>query len=268
MDDILHIRLLQFAAGGDAGGNLERIRQLAGTASEPADLLVLPENCLCLGNHRRVAAAARLEPAWMELLAPLACELRTPVVFGGIPVRDGAEVLNRALVLDAAGNALARYDKVHLFQLDPAKPGGVDETRLYAHGAEPAAFELRGWKIGLTICYDLRFPELFRHYAPADLILCPAAFAQETGAAHWEILLRARAIENQCYVAAAAQCGTNPDSGFPYFGHSLVAGPWGEIVASVSGGDGKAECVVDATLSRARLCEVRKRLPALAHRRM
>lgn len=268
MDDTLHIRLLQFAAGGDPVENLDRIRRLAGTASVPADLLLLPENCLCLGNHRRVAAAARPEPAWIELLAPLACELRTPIVFGGIPVRDGTRVLNRALVLDAAGSALARYDKVHLFQLDPTRPGGVDETRLYAHGTEPAAFSLRGWKIGLTICYDLRFPELFRHYAPADLVLCPAAFAQETGAAHWEILLRARAIENQCYVAAAAQCGANPDSGFAHFGHSLVAGPWGEIVAAVADAGGKAECVVDAALSRARLCEVRKRLPALEHRRM
>ena len=117
----------------------------------------------------------------------------------------------------------------------------------------------------MSICYDLRFPELYRAYAPVDLLLCPAAFARETGAAHWELLLRARAVENQCYAAGVGQCGCNPDSGFPLFGHSLIADPWGDVVAFAA--PELQEGVVRAELSRTRLSEVRNRLPALAGRR-
>jgi nitrilase len=258
--------LVQLASGPEPGANLVRIRELIGTAAAGADLVVLPENCLCLGNHRTVRAHAQAEDAWLALLRPWVCELRTPVLFGGIPVLDGDRVFNRAILVSETGAGVARYDKIHLFQLDPDKPQGVDETSLYAHGSAPTACVLNGWTIGLSICYDLRFPELYRAYAPADLLLCPAAFARETGAAHWELLLRARAVENQCYTAGASQCGANRDSGFPFFGHSLVADPWGDVVAFAA-----PECeegVVRSELSRSRLCEVRNRLPALAGRRV
>jgi len=271
MAHTLRLHLVQLAAGTDVKANLTRIRallaaepEISGTA-ETADLIVLPESCLCFGSHAAVRGAARSLAAWQQQLAPLARKLRAVTVFGGVPVLRRTQVLNSSLVFGAAGELLARYDKIHLFQLDPGQPGAVDETTLYAAGSSPVSFVLQGWKIGLTICYDLRFPELFRAYAPADLILCSAAFARETGVAHWQLLLRARAIENQCYIAGAGLCGRNPDTGFVCYGHSLVAGPWGELVVQAGRRD---ERVLTAELTRERLAEVRRRLPALAHRRL
>jgi nitrilase len=187
------------------------------------------------------------------------------VLFGGVPVAEGAAVLNAALLYGPDGRLLARYDKIHLFQLDPAKPSGIDETRWYTPGSEPVAVTLNGWKIGLSICYDLRFPELYRHYAPADLLVCTAAFTEATGRAHWEVLLRARAIENQCFMAGVGQCGTNPETGQTLFGHTCLVDPWGEEVVAVPGG---TEGLAVTALARTRLDEVRARLPALQHRRL
>ena len=262
----LTLALVQVASGPEPEANLRRIRDLALPAAGTADLIVLPENCLCLGNNRRVRDQARTQAAWTEMLGPWVCELRTAVLFGGIPVREDDRIFNRALLFAGSGECLTRYDKIHLFQLDPGKARGIDETSLYTHGTNPVSCVLRGWKIGLSICYDLRFPELFRAYAPADLLLCPAAFARETGAVHWELLLRARAVENQCYVAGVGQCGGNPDSGFPLFGHSMIVDPWGDVVAFAA--PELQEGVVRATLSRTRLSEIRNRLPALAGRRL
>jgi nitrilase len=261
----LRLTIVQLASGPELAGNLARIAALLGANPAPAELVVLPENCLCFGRQATVRAAARPLDAWLGLLAPWVRGLRAAVVFGGVPVRgDGARVFNAALALGADGALLARYDKMHLFRLDAGRPGGVDETRLYTPGTAPVAVEVAGWRVGLSICYDLRFPELFRALAPADLFLCTAAFAAETGRAHWETLLRARAIENLCYVAGAAQGGVDAETGFACFGHSRAYGPWGE---PLDGGDvDSGERVLSYTLSRARLAEVRARLPALAQR--
>jgi nitrilase len=264
--DRLALALVQLASGPEPEANLQRIRDLVKPVAATSDLIVLPENCLCLGSNHTVRTHAQTEDAWLAMLGPWVCELRTPVLFGGVPVLEEGRIFNRALLLAGDGVCLARYDKIHLFQLDPGKPRGIDETTLYTHGTAPVSCDLCGWKIGLSICYDLRFPELYRACAPVDLLLCPAAFSRETGAAHWELLLRARAVENQCYIAGVGQCGRNPDSGFPLFGHSLVADPWGDVIGFAS--PELEEGVVRTELSRARLCEVRNRLPALAGRRV
>jgi nitrilase len=172
--------------------------------------------------------------------------------------------MNSSLVFDADGALLARYDKMHLFQFNPGEPGGIDETTTYGYGPFPVAFDFRNWRVALSICYDVRFPELYRALDCVDLILCTASFTRQTGQAHWELLLRARAVENLCYVAGAAQCGSNPETGTALYGHSLVADPWGEIVGHL---EVPQPGLLRVTCRRARIEAVRATLPALDHRR-
>jgi deaminated glutathione amidase len=175
-------------------------------------------------------------------------------------------VLNRSLLFGPGGQAAAHYDKIHLFSFASGNER-YDEGRTLSAGSEPVAATLDTpagpLRLGLSICYDLRFPELYRAlmHPPCDLIAVPAAFTHTTGRAHWELLLRARAVENQCYVVAAAQGGTH-ENGRRTWGHSLIADPWGEVLACVEIGEGVAIADIDA----ARLADVRERLPALAHR--
>ncbi|MDQ2735090.1 MAG: carbon-nitrogen hydrolase family protein, partial [Pseudomonadota bacterium] len=161
------------------------------------------------------------------------------------------------------GECVVRYDKIHLFRYDNGREK-YDEGRTLKAGATPVAFAAGEWRVGLSVCYDLRFPELYRALMkpPCDLICVPSAFTYPTGAAHWEVLLRARAIENQCYVVAAAQGGRH-ENGRRTFGHSLVIDPWGDVVALLPEGEG----VVSAELKRERIADVRTQLPALEHRR-
>ena len=194
------------------------------------------------------------------------------VVAGTLPIRTDHQpagtpadrVYNACCVFAPDGRLAARYDKIHLFRFEA---GGerYDEARVLAAGSTPVAVDIDGWRAGLSVCYDLRFPELYRRLAtpPCDLLLVPAAFTHTTGQAHWELLLRARAVENQCYVAAPAQGGTHA-SGRRTFGHTLVAGPWGEVIGCRDEGAG----LVFADLDRSRLEEVRRQLPALDHRRL
>ncbi|MFA4945656.1 MAG: nitrilase-related carbon-nitrogen hydrolase [Lentisphaeria bacterium] len=272
---VLAVRLCQCAAGSEPAANRDHLRELLlRSPQQPAALTLLPENALCFGAEADIRRAARPAAEWAAFLAPLAQVAGGVLVAGGVPVpaavvADSAtagRLCQAALAVAPDGTLLARYDKAHLFRLDPDQAGGSDESRLYRPGDRPGGvFTLHGWRIGLAICFDLRFPELFRALQPpADLWLCPAAFARETGHAHWRPLLQARAIENQCYVAAAGLCGTNPETGFACFGHSLLLDPWGEAVLAAPGA---AEGCFGATLERARLAAVRRRLPALAARR-
>ena len=171
--------------------------------------------------------------------------------------------MNANLVFSPRGVQAARYDKMHLFAYDNGRER-YDEARTLRAGRTPVAFDAGGLRVGLSVCYDLRFPELYRALArpPCDLLSVPSAFTHTTGAAHWEVLLRARAIENQCYVVAAAQGGKH-ENGRRTFGHSLVVDPWGEVVACRRD-DG--EGVVCAEVSRDRIADVRRQLPALEHR--
>jgi nitrilase len=171
-------------------------------------------------------------------------------------------VRNSTLVFDPQGQRIARYDKIHLFAFDNGRES-YDEGRVLEAGSEPASFEVDGLRVGLSVCYDLRFPELFRRYAPVDLLLVPAAFTHTTGQAHWELLLRARAVENQCYVLAPAQGGTHPN-GRRTFGHTELIDPWGQVLAVQAEGEG----VVIGEVDPARIAQVREQLPALKHRKL
>ncbi len=257
--------------------NLETARTLvARAAGEGAQLVVLPEYFCFMGASDRdklaIAEAPGAGPI-QRMLAETAREHRVWLIGGTLPLtlddgsaQDGVavdRVMNADLVFSPRGELAARYDKMHLFAYDNGRER-YDEGRTLRAGSTPVAFDADGVRVGLSVCYDLRFPELYRALMrpPCDLLSVPSAFTWTTGAAHWEVLLRARAIENQCYVVAAAQGGAH-ENGRRTFGHSLVIDPWGEVVACLDEGEG----VVVAELSDERIASVRRQLPALEHRR-
>jgi nitrilase len=255
-------------SGPDVAANLATARRLLEqAAAQGARLAALPEYFCLIGQHDRdkLAIAERLGEGPMQaMLASAARELGLYVVGGTLPLKAETpdRVRNSTLVFDPQGQRIARYDKIHLFAFDNGRES-YDEGRVLEAGSEPASFEVDGLRVGLSVCYDLRFPELFRRYAPVDLLLVPAAFTHTTGQAHWELLLRARAVENQCYVLAPAQGGTHPN-GRRTFGHTELIDPWGQVLAVQAEGEG----VVIGEVDPARIAQVREQLPALKHRKL
>jgi predicted amidohydrolase len=274
----MKIAAVQMVSTPSVAANLEAARRLvARAAGEGAGLIVLPEYFCLLGKTDRDKLSVAEEPGQgpiQRMLAESAREHRVWLIGGTLPLKvaalargdadtaDADRVMNANLVFSPQGELVARYDKMHLFAYDNGRER-YDEARTLRAGKAPVAFDAGGWRVGLSVCYDLRFPELYRALVrpPCDLLSVPSAFTYITGAAHWEVLLRARAIENQCYVVAAAQGGKH-ENGRRTFGHSLVVDPWGEVVACLDEGEG----VVVAELSRERIASVRSQLPALEHR--
>jgi nitrilase len=242
-------------------------RLIAAAAAAGARLVALPEYFCILGRHEtdkvKVREADGAGPI-QDFLAAAASRNRVWLVGGTIPLvsADEKKVRNACLVFDAEGRRVARYDKIHLFGLDLAEQQ-FDEARTIEPGGQPVAFDTPFGRIGLSVCYDVRFPELYRGAGAVDAWLVPSAFTAVTGAAHWEPLLRARAIENQCYVIAPAQGGLHPN-GRRTHGHSMIVDPWGAVLASRAEGEG----IVLAELDAARIAEVRQSLPALQHRKL
>ncbi len=268
----MKIAAVQMVSTPDVARNLEAANALvARAAAEGAELVVLPEYFCLMGRNDRDKLGVAEHPGSgpiQQMLAQAAKAHGVWLVGGTLPmaIEGNAErVTNTNLVYSPRGELAARYDKMHLFRYDNGTEQ-YDEGRVLAAGAEPVAFDAAGVRVGLSICYDLRFPELYRALMqpPCDLLSVPSAFTYPTGAAHWEMLLRARAVENQCYVIAAAQGGTH-ENGRRTYGHSLIVDPWGEIVA-IRREEG--EGVVVAELDAARMASVRMQLPALAHRRV
>jgi len=266
----MKIAAVQMVSTPDVGRNLESAARLvAEAAGAGAELVALPEYFCLLGRRDddklRTAEPPGVGPI-QRTLAALAREHRVWLVGGTLPVQgpDAAHVLNRCCVYTPEGEEAAHYDKIHLFAFDNGRER-YDEGRTLAAGSNPVALPAGPLRVGLSVCYDLRFPELYRALAvpPCDLICVPSAFTHTTGRAHWELLLRTRAIENQCYVLAPAQGGTH-ENGRRTWGHSMVVDPWGEVLAVHDEG----EAVVLAELDLARIAEVRMQLPALAHRRL
>ena len=244
-------------------------RLIAQAAAQGAQLVALPEYFCLMGAHdtdKLTVAEAFGDGPIQSLLSQTARECGVWLIGGTLPLKAAAvdRVRNATCVYAPDGSLAARYDKVHLFRFN----NGVeeyDEGRVLQAGTEPVAFNAGPCRVGLSICYDLRFPELYRALmAPAcDLLAVPAAFTHTTGQAHWELLLRARAVENQCYVIAPAQGGRHENSRRTW-GHSMVIDPWGEVLAVLPEGEG----VVTAELDLARIAQVRTQLPALTHRRL
>jgi deaminated glutathione amidase len=265
--DRIRVACVQLTSRDDKAANLETTEQLVSkAASLGADVVVLPEKWNAIGDAELLHAAAEsLEDG--ESVGAMAAWARThgvTLVGGSITERRaGREKLsNTCLVFDPTGEVVAVYRKIHMFDVEV---GGLvyRESDAEEAGDEPVACTAEGWKLGLTICYDVRFPELYRILAleGAELVTVPAHFTLYTGKDHWHVLLRARAVENQYYVAAAAQFGeTRP--GRPSYGRSLIADPWGIVLAEAPDEPG----VIAAELDRTRLEDVRRKLPSLASR--
>ena len=266
----MRVAAVQMVSAADVARNLEQAGELiAQAAGGGAQLVVLPEYFCLMGLRDRDKVAVR-EPLGQgpiqDFLAAQAARHRIWLVGGTLPLAtpDAEHVFNTVLVFDPQGRRAARYDKIHLFSFRQGDEA-YDESRTISRGSEPVAFDLTAGaarlRVGLSVCYDLRFPELYRSLLGADLILVPAAFTATTGKAHWETLLRARAIENLCYVLASAQGGRH-ENGRSTFGHSMLIDPWGEVVARLESGAG----VVAGTVDRERIAACRASLPALSHR--
>lgn len=259
----------QMASTASVAANLDAAgRLVAEAAALGAKLVLLPEYFGLMGERAtdKVAAAeVDGEGPQQRFLAEAARRHRVVVVGGCVPLAtaDPQRVRSACLVYDAEGRRVARYDKMHLFAFDDGAER-YDEARTIAPGDTPAAFEAPCGRVGLSICYDLRFPELYRALGDLALILAPSAFTVPTGRDHWELLLRARAVENQCYVLAAAQGGVHA-AGRRTYGHSMLVDPWGRIVAERRE-DG--EGIVAGDVEPEAIVAVRRKLPALRHRRI
>jgi nitrilase len=266
----LRVAALQMVSQATVEPNLaEAARLIAAAAGDGARLVALPEYFCLMGRQDTDKVALRErdgEGPLQQFLAAQAAAHRIWLVGGTIPLVSPAEdrVLNSALVYGPDGRRVARYDKIHLFSFQ-REGESYDEARTIWPGASPATFELADGglrlKVGLSVCYDLRFPELYRAMQSPDLILVPSAFTATTGKAHWEMLLRARAVENLCYVLAPAQGGKH-ESGRRTYGHSMLIDPWGTVLARREEGPG----VVAGEVDPGRIQECRQSLPALRHR--
>lgn len=264
----LPVAAIQMVSAATVQANLDSAERLiAQAAAGGARLVVLPEYFCLLGRRDTDKVAIREADGDGPLQAFLSAQAARHGIWligGTVPLACDrpSRVRNACLVYDPQGRRRARYDKVHLFGLSRGDEN-FDESATIEAGSTPVVVDAGDWRVGLSVCYDLRFPELYRRLLPVDLIVVPSAFTYTTGSAHWELLLRARAIENQCYVLAPAQGGRH-ENGRRTWGHTMLVDPWGEILAVQAEGEG----VVVGTLDRGRLAEVRRSLPALKHRVM
>ncbi|GGL20836.1 carbon-nitrogen hydrolase family protein [Mangrovihabitans endophyticus] len=265
----MRVSVCQLNARDDRDHNLAVARDLLDRAAAAgAEFAMLPEYVDYLGPAERAPKPESLDGDFAAFFATAARELGLWVHTGSFHEAgpDERRTFNTSLVFDPSGRLAAVYRKIHLYDVEI--PGRVSyrESRGVAPGSEPVATEINGVRTGLSICYDLRFPELYRRLTvqgEARILVVPAAFMLHTGRDHWEILLRARAIENQCYVLAAAQIGDH-EPGRTCFGRSMIVDPWGTVLAQAP----DVETVVTADLDLARLESVRAELPSVANRRL
>jgi len=257
---------VQMASGPNVEANLNEARRLVSqAAAQGAKLVVLPEYFPIMGMTETDKVAVREQPGAgriQSFLADLAREFNIWLVGGSIPLAASTpdKVLNTCLVFDDQGQQVARYDKIHLFNLDLGNEK-YHEARTIDSGNQVVVVETPFGRMGLAICYDLRFPELFRAMKDVDLIVLPAAFTATTGKMHWEVLVRARAIENLAYVIASAQGGYHVN-GRETHGHSMIVDPWGRVLDELPRGSG----VVLADINPVYQASIRASLPALSHR--
>ena len=269
MSATFRLACIQPNAGDDMAANIEAALALVRAArADGADFIAMPENVSMMELGRRNALAkAHAEdghPA-LEAFRALAGETGAWLLVGSLTIDLGDGMLaNRSFLLDGAGAVTAVYDKIHMFDVDLDGGESYRESSSYSSGDAMRLGPTPWGTLGLTICYDLRFPGLYRGLAQAGagLLAVPSAFTRQTGAVHWHVLLRARAIENGCYVFAPAQCGDHP-RGRQTYGHSLIVDPWGEVLAD----GGEAPGFVAADIDMARVAKARRAIPSLDHDR-
>ncbi len=269
-EDRLTVALVQMTSGLDPARNVETVETALAQAVEAgARLVVTPEMTTLLDRKRRRLLATLADWPAERQIAPLAEAARRHdvwLILGSIPVLDetGEKAWNRAVVIAPTGAVVACYDKIHLFDVDLGDGEAYGESRLFRSGRRAVIAPCAGWRVGLSICYDLRFPALHRALAQAgaEILTVPAAFTRPTGRAHWRSLLRARAIENGAFVLAAAQTGHHED-GRETYGHSMVVSPWGEVLTEAQ----EEPTLLVATIDRTQVRDARRRIPALDHGR-
>lgn len=263
--------LFQMTSGIDPAANADAIvAMIARAKGEGADMLFTPEMAGCLDRDRaRAGATLRSEADDIVLAAVREAAAREGlwVHIGSLPLKDeraDGRWANRSIMIDDSGAVRARYDKIHLFDVDLATGESWRESSVYGPGERATVVDTPWGRMGFSICYDMRFPDLYRALtnAGATILLAPAAFTVPTGRAHWHVLLRARAIEAGCFVIAAAQAGDHED-GRTTYGHSLVVDPWGDVVLDMGSTPGLAFAHLDLS----RIADVRSHVPALANRR-
>ncbi len=277
----MRISVLQMNCGHEKSENIAQAQRLADEAVEAdrPQIVSLPEMWSCLGGDRAIkfAQAEELPPAGSnlaggaayEFLRSVARDKRIHVHGGSIAEKAGEKLFNTTVVFDPKGVEIARYRKIHLFDITSPDGTGYRESNTYGGGSEIVTYEANGVKIGCAICYDVRFPEMFLalRRAGAEVIFLPSAFTQQTGRDHWEVLIRARAIETQSWLVAPATWGKHTERGgearFTY-GHSLICDPWGAVVAKVSDGVGWTTARIDPAVT----ARVRRDMPVLEHRKL
>ncbi len=264
----MKIAAIQMTSTPNVADNIATAKRLMNSAAHAgARLILLPEYWPLMGMHETDKLSVA-EPAGQGqlqyFLADMAKMLDVWVIGGTIPLQSPEEtkVLNTTLVFNPQGKLEARYDKMHLFGFRKGDES-YEEARTISAGDQVVSVDTEVGRVGLSICYDLRFPELYRAMGDCSLIVVPAAFTYTTGQAHWEILLRSRAIENQCYVLASAQSGKH-ENGRRTWGHSMLIDPWGKVVSELAEGEG----FVIGELDTALIHSVRESLPALQHKRL
>lgn len=261
----VRVALSQFTPTHNVQANLAAIREHAEIASSSnAQWLLLPEYATGLDRRRaNMTEVAAQAASAMEALRELASSHRIQLFVGSmvVPTDDG-RMANRSVVVSPSGNVVAQYDKIHMFDVALASGLRITESAAYLAGARAVYANVDGFRVGLTICYDLRFPHLYRALAGegCDVLLVPAAFTRETGRKHWLPLLQARAIENRAYVLAAATCGDSPN-GRSTHGHSMVLDPDGDVIASL----GQAPGVVVTEICKQTVVRAREHIPSLQH---
>jgi predicted amidohydrolase len=260
----LKIAIVQTSASRDMGRNLQDLSRRTADIRH-IDLIALPEVFAVRGSADDYRHAAEsLRGRVVNEMAGLARKKKAWVLAGSIIEKCGKRTFNTSVLLDRRGRIVGIYRKIHLFEARLEGGKHIRESDAYEAGRTPTVVDIEGWRAGLSICYDLRFPELFRIYSDrkAHLLFVPSNFTQRTGKDHWEVLLRARAIENQCFVVAPNQCGMNEAIGVSSYGHSMAVGPWGEVLCKA----GTHQRIFIVELDPRLLTNTRRRIPALRHR--
>lgn len=263
------IAAVQMVSAPEVAPNLEAAARLIETAAKAgAKLVALPENFYIIGRHEADKVEVREQDGVgviQSFLSETARKHKVWLLGGTVPIatKDENRIRSASLLYDDTGKRVARYDKMHVFQFDGGEGERYDEARTVEPGTELVAVESPFGRLALSVCYDVRFPELYRALGEFDLMFVPSAFTVPTGAAHWETLLRARAIENLAYVVAPAQGGRHP-TGRVTYGHSMIVDPWGEVLGVRVDGEG----VVLAEVDPAHIKDRRAALPALSNRRL
>lgn len=267
----LRVALIQMTSTDDPAQNAAYTADaIRAAAADGAQFIATPEvtNCLSMSraHQQNILHTQETDPT-LALIRETAAQAGVTVLLGSLALLGGADdrFLNRSILIGPDGGIITHYDKIHMFDVDVDADTIFRESEGFAPGAQAVIADAAGTTLGLSICYDMRFPALYAALALAGarIITAPAAFTVPTGRAHWEVLLRSRAIETGSYVLAPAQCGTHPGSGRTTWGHSLIISPWGKIIAQA----GDAPCTITADLDLSAVETARKAIPALANRR-